>query len=124
MPLGQIELPITFGKPDNFCIEKLTFDDADFDIVYNVILGRSILDRFMVIVQYAYQAFKIPGPKERRGVQASEASSRHAKVKDSKLVRLMDASKSDDTAKGDTNDGAKDKKVGSGIKAVPLDHMN
>ena len=31
MLLGQIELPFTFGVPNNFQIEKLTFDITDFE---------------------------------------------------------------------------------------------
>ena len=42
------------------------------------------------------------------------------KVKDSKLVSLTDVSRFHDATKGETNDGAKDKKAGGGIKAVPL----
>ena len=42
MPLGQIELLVTFGMPNNFRTEKLTFDVADFEIAYNVILGCPI----------------------------------------------------------------------------------
>ncbi|XP_062230045.1 uncharacterized protein LOC133927605 [Phragmites australis] len=63
MHLGQIELPVTFGVPDNFRIEKLTFDVADFETAYNVILGRPMLGKFMVVVRYAYQVLKISGPK-------------------------------------------------------------
>ena len=55
MPLGQIELLVTFGLPDNFYTEKLTFDVADFKTVYNVILGRPMLGKFMAVVHYAYQ---------------------------------------------------------------------
>ncbi|XP_062186653.1 uncharacterized protein LOC133890221 [Phragmites australis] len=62
MPLDQIELLVTFATLDNFCTEKLTFDVTDFETVYNVILGRQMLGMFMAVVQYAYQAFKIPGP--------------------------------------------------------------
>ncbi|XP_062202022.1 uncharacterized protein LOC133904545 [Phragmites australis] len=62
MPLIQIELRVTFGMPDNFRTEKLTFDVSDFETAYNVILGCPILGKFMVVVHYAYQALKITGP--------------------------------------------------------------
>ena len=32
VPLGQIELPITFGGRDNFRTENITFDVAHFDL--------------------------------------------------------------------------------------------
>ena len=54
MPLGQIELPVMFGMPNNFCIEKLTFDVMDFDTAYIVILGCPMLGKFMVVVHDAY----------------------------------------------------------------------
>ncbi|XP_062191200.1 uncharacterized protein LOC133894995 [Phragmites australis] len=63
MPLGQIELPVTFGTPDNFCTEKLTFDVVHFKTAYNVILGRPMLGKVMTVVHYAYHTLKIPGPK-------------------------------------------------------------
>ncbi|XP_062202021.1 uncharacterized protein LOC133904544 [Phragmites australis] len=62
MPLVQIELRVTFGTPNNFHTEKLTFDVADFETAYNVILGCPMLSKFMAVVHYAYQTLKIPGP--------------------------------------------------------------
>ncbi|XP_062230366.1 uncharacterized protein LOC133928111 [Phragmites australis] len=105
MPLDQIELPVTFGELDNFRIEKLTFDVADFDMAYNAILGHPMLGKFMVIVQYVYQMHKAT-----------------TKVMDPKLVSLANAFRYDDTTKGENNDGSKDKKkAAGGVKAVPLD---
>ena len=43
MPLGQIELLVTFGMPDNFRTEKVIFDVADSHLPYNGILGRPAL---------------------------------------------------------------------------------
>ncbi|XP_062230332.1 uncharacterized protein LOC133928065 [Phragmites australis] len=63
MPLSQIELPVTFGTPNNFQTEKLTFDVVDFKMMYNVILDRPMLGKFMAVVHYAYQTLKIPSPK-------------------------------------------------------------
>ena len=61
IPLGQIELPVTFGELNKFRTEKLTFDVADFEMAYNVILSRPMLGKFMAMVHYAYQTLKIPG---------------------------------------------------------------
>ncbi|XP_062232812.1 uncharacterized protein LOC133930136 [Phragmites australis] len=63
MPLGQIELLVTFDMPDNFRTEKLTFDVTDFEMAYNVILGRSMIGKFMEVVHYTYQMLNILGPK-------------------------------------------------------------
>ena len=39
-PLEQIELPVTFGSPNNFKTERVLFDVVDFETAYNAILGR------------------------------------------------------------------------------------
>ena len=62
LPLGQVELPVTFGGRDNFRTENNTFDVAHFDLPYNAILGRPALAKFMAAVHYAYNTLKIPGP--------------------------------------------------------------
>ncbi|XP_062200824.1 uncharacterized protein LOC133903453 [Phragmites australis] len=61
-PLKQIELPVTFGSPDNFRTERVLFDMADFETTYNTILGRPVMAKFMGITHYTYQAIKITGP--------------------------------------------------------------
>ncbi|XP_062227313.1 uncharacterized protein LOC133925389 [Phragmites australis] len=63
IPLCQIELLVTFGAPDKFHTKKLTFDVGYFKMTYNVILGCPMLDKFMVMVHYAYHVVKIPSPK-------------------------------------------------------------
>ena len=47
-PLGQIDLPVTFGDRANFRSEVLTFEVVDFPGSYHAILGRPWL--------------KMPGP--------------------------------------------------------------
>ncbi|XP_062182020.1 uncharacterized protein LOC133886283 [Phragmites australis] len=61
-PLGQIELPVIFGSPDNFRTERVLFDVADFGTAYNAILGRLKMAKFMAVAHYVYQEIKIPGP--------------------------------------------------------------
>jgi hypothetical protein len=39
-PLGQIDLPVWFGTPDNFCKKILTFEVVGFRGAYHAILGR------------------------------------------------------------------------------------
>ena len=60
-PLGQIELPVTFGTPANFRTENVVFDVSDIPLPYNGILGRPALAKFMAASHYAYNVLKMPG---------------------------------------------------------------
>ena len=62
LPLGKVELPVTFRSRDNFRTENVVFDVAEVPLPYNTILGRSALARFMVVTHYAYLTVKMPGP--------------------------------------------------------------
>ncbi|XP_066320727.1 uncharacterized protein [Miscanthus floridulus] len=62
MPLGQIDLPVTFGDPSNYRIETLTFKVVEFPGTYHAILGCPCYARFMAIPNYTYLKLKIPGP--------------------------------------------------------------
>jgi hypothetical protein len=48
-PIGRVCLPVTFGIEENFRIEYLTFEVADFRSSYHTIFGRPMLSKFMVI---------------------------------------------------------------------------
>src|SRR5438128_9990143 len=61
--LGQVDLAVTFGSPDNFRTEMVTFDVPHFEISYNAILGRPLLAKFMVSAHYAYMVIKMPRPQ-------------------------------------------------------------
>ena len=63
-PLGQIDLPVTFGDRANFCSKVLTFEVVDFPRSYHVILGRPCYAKFMVIPNYTYHKLKMPGPND------------------------------------------------------------
>jgi hypothetical protein len=62
-PLGQIDLPVLFGTPDNFCKETLTFEVVGFRGAYHAILGWPCYAKFMVVPNYTYLKMKMPGPK-------------------------------------------------------------
>ena len=62
MPLGQIDLPITFRDPSNYRIETLTFEVVRFHGTYHAILGHPCYVKFMVIPNYTYLKLKMPGP--------------------------------------------------------------
>ena len=75
VPIGQIDLPVTFGTPSNFRTETLTFEVVGFPGVYHAILGRPCYAKFMAIPNYTYLKLKMPGPK---GVITVGASFQHA----------------------------------------------
>ncbi|XP_066318715.1 uncharacterized protein [Miscanthus floridulus] len=62
MPLGQINLPITFGDQFNYKTETLTFEVVGFLGTFHSILGRPCYAKFMAIPNYTYLKLKIPGP--------------------------------------------------------------
>jgi hypothetical protein len=62
-PLGQIDLPITFGDVRNFRTETLTFEVVGFSGKYHAILGRPAYAKCMVVPNYTYLKLKIPGSK-------------------------------------------------------------
>src|SRR5438105_6563797 len=61
-PLGTIKLPVTFGSRENFRIEDIYFEVADFEVAYHAILGRSALAKFMAVPHYTYMLMKLLGP--------------------------------------------------------------
>ena len=63
-PLGQIDLPVTFGSRANFRSEVLTFEVVDFPGSYHAILGWPCYARFMAIPNYTYLKLKMPGPND------------------------------------------------------------
>jgi hypothetical protein len=74
-PLGQIDLPIWFGTPDNFRKEMLTFEEVGFRGTYHAILGRPCYAKFMAVPNYTYLKMNMPGPK---GVIIVGSSIEHA----------------------------------------------
>jgi hypothetical protein len=75
LPLGQIDLPVWFGTPDNFRKETLTFKVVGFRGVHHAILGRPYYAKFMAVPNYTYLKMKMPGPK---GVITMGSSIEHA----------------------------------------------
>ena len=62
VPLGQIDLPITFRDPSNYRTEILTFEVVRFHGTYHAILGRPCYTKFMAVPNYTYLKLKMPGP--------------------------------------------------------------
>ena len=61
-PVGNIDLPVTFGSKFNFRTETLTFEVVDWKGVYHAILGRPAYAKFMAMPNYTYLKLKLPGP--------------------------------------------------------------
>jgi hypothetical protein len=62
-PLGQIDLPIWFGTPNNFRKETLTFEVVGFRGTYHAILWWSCYAKFMSVPNYTYLKMEMPGPE-------------------------------------------------------------
>ena len=60
-PIGSVTLPVTFGTEQNFRIEYIKFEVADFESSYHAILGRPALAKFMAVPHYVYLLLKMPG---------------------------------------------------------------
>ena len=55
VPLGQIDLLVTFGDPTNYRTKTLTFEVVGFHGTYHAILGRPCYAKFMVVPNYTYR---------------------------------------------------------------------
>ncbi|XP_066320670.1 uncharacterized protein [Miscanthus floridulus] len=62
MPLGLINLPVTFGNLTNYRIETLTFEVVGFHGTYHAIQGHPSYVKFMAIPNYTYLKLKMSGP--------------------------------------------------------------
>ena len=61
MPLGIIDLRVTFGEAANYHQEILSFEVVDFQDTYHAMLGIPCFVKFMVVPHYAYLKMKMPG---------------------------------------------------------------
>nr|XP_020166007.1 uncharacterized protein LOC109751535 [Aegilops tauschii subsp. strangulata] len=60
-PLGQVRLPVTFNKCDNYHTELIDFDVAHICLPYNAILGYPALAKFMAATHHGYNVHKMRG---------------------------------------------------------------
>jgi hypothetical protein len=88
MPLGQIDLPITFGDPSNFRKETLTFKVVRFCGTYHALLGWPCYVKFMAIPNYTYLRLKMPGPN---GVITIRTTYQHAYEYDVECCKYAEA---------------------------------
>jgi hypothetical protein len=88
LPLGQIDLPVTFGDVRNFCTKTLTFEVVGFSGTYHAILGRPTYAKFMAVPNYMYLKLKIPGP---RGIITVGPTYQHAYECDVECFQFAEA---------------------------------
>jgi hypothetical protein len=74
-PLGQIDLPVWFGTPDNYRKETLTFEVVGFRGTYHAILRWPCYAKFMAVPNYTYLKMKMSRPN---GVITVGSSIEHA----------------------------------------------
>ncbi|KAF0898621.1 hypothetical protein E2562_008204 [Oryza meyeriana var. granulata] len=60
--LGQIEMPVCFGRGLGARTKGITFDVVDISYAYNIIMGRGTLKKFGAIVHQNFLCMKIPSP--------------------------------------------------------------
>ena len=62
VPIGQIDLPVTFRGPANFRTKVLTFEVVGFHGAYHAILGQPCYAKFRAVPNYTYLKLKKPRP--------------------------------------------------------------
>ena len=62
MPLGMIDLSVTFDDAVHYRKETLSFEVVDFQGPYNTIFGRPCYAKFMAVLNYAYLKLKMLRP--------------------------------------------------------------
>jgi hypothetical protein len=62
MPLGTIDLSVTFSDAVHYQKETLSFEVIDFQGPCSSIFGRPCYAKFMVVPNYTYLKLKMPGP--------------------------------------------------------------
>jgi hypothetical protein len=87
-PLGQLDLPVSFGTPSNFRKETLMFEVVGFRGTYHAMLGRPCYAKFMAVPNYTYLKLKMSGPN---GVITVGSTYRHAYECDVECVEYAEA---------------------------------
>jgi hypothetical protein len=60
-PLGTVVLPVTFGMRENYRIEFIKYEVANFESSYHAILGHPALAKLMAVPHYVYLLLKMSG---------------------------------------------------------------
>nr|XP_034592997.1 uncharacterized protein LOC117854850 [Setaria viridis] len=87
-PIGCVILLVTFGTPNNYRMEHLTFEVTNFKTSYHAIFSRPMLARFMAIPHHTYLVLKMPAPN---GVLSSYGDVETSYKCDTEAVQLAEA---------------------------------
>ena len=60
-PIGEIRLPVTFDKRDNYRTELINFDVAHIRLPYNATLVYPALAKFTSVTHHGYNIVEMPG---------------------------------------------------------------
>jgi hypothetical protein len=63
-PIGKVTLPITFHTPENYRIERISFEVINFRSLYHSVLSLHAFAKFMAAPHYTYKKMKMPGHAE------------------------------------------------------------
>ena len=61
-PIGNLDLPVTFGSRANYRTKTLTFEVVDWKGAYHAILGCPAYAKFMAVPNYTCLKLKLSGP--------------------------------------------------------------
>ena len=86
MPLELITLLVMFGNPNNFLMEFIKFEVADFESSYHAIFDQPALAKFMAIPHYPYLLLKMLGPN---GVLSFRGDLKRSYVCDTEAVQIV-----------------------------------
>jgi len=91
-PVGRATLPVTFGTCNNYRIEYINFEVAEFETSYHAILGRPSLAKFMAIPNHTYLLLKMPAPKGVLSVYGDLQTSYKCEAKNFELSDTLEQS--------------------------------
>ena len=114
MPLGQIDLPITFGDRSNYRTETITFNVVGFSGTFHASLGRPCYMKFMAVPNYTYLKLKMSGPGGVITVDTSFQRAYECEVECCKHAAAIVASKELTTIREEVIEEAPDPKRSAG----------
>ncbi|XP_034570717.1 uncharacterized protein [Setaria viridis] len=91
-PIGQVVLLVTFGTPNNYHTEHLTFEVANFKTSYHAIFGRPMLARFVAIPHHTYLVLKMLAPNGILTIYGDIDTSYKCNMEAVKLVEALEYS--------------------------------
>ncbi|XP_014661120.1 uncharacterized protein LOC106804468 [Setaria italica] len=91
-PIGRVILPVTFGMPNNYRTEHLTFEVANFKTSYHAIFSKPMLARFMAIPHHTYLVLKVLAPNSVLSIYGDIETSYKCDMEAVQLAEALDYS--------------------------------